>query len=173
MPRQFFLPLYQAAHPGAPAGNDMCFLVGGYNEGEAYGRVYEVIIPARPVPVEQNVNAFGLTWGGQTHIVARLLSGSDPMVIQHLKQKFTISDQDMSAASTEATQLHALKIPYQFLPLQDCVDLAILLVRTTSQLMQYTTDVRGVGGAVDVATITRTEGYKNVQSKTIHGDRNT
>jgi hypothetical protein len=111
MPRQFFLPLYQAAHPGAPAGNDMCFLVGGYNEGEAYGRVYEVIIPARPVPVEQNVNAFGLTWGGQTHIVARLLSGSDPMVIQHLKQKFTISDQDMSAASTEATQLHALKNP--------------------------------------------------------------
>ena len=47
----------------------------------------------------------------------------------------------------------------------------ILLVKTTSQLMQYTTDVRGVGGAVDVVTITRMGGCENVQSKQIRGER--
>jgi hypothetical protein len=99
------------------------------------------------------------------------LNGFDPLAIEHIKQRLTIADQNMLDASREASQLHALKIPYQFLPLQDCVDLSILLVKTTSQLMQYTTDVRGVGGAVDVATITRTEGYKNVQSKQIRGER--
>ena len=99
------------------------------------------------------------------------VNGIDQLAIEHVKQKLTIADQDMNDAVAEASQLHQLKIPYQFLPLQDSVDLSILLVKTTSQLMQYTTDVRGVGGAVDVATITRTEGFKNVQSKQIRGDR--
>jgi hypothetical protein len=130
-----------------------------------------VIVPTRIVPVEQNAGIFGVSWGGQTQIVNRLINGVDHLFADHIRQKLNIPDQDMTDAAREAVQLHALKIPYQFLPLQDCVDLSILLVKTTSQLMQYTTDVRGVGGAVDVATITRTEGYKNVQSKQIRGER--
>ena len=168
---QFFVDRFQAAGMVAVAGNDMHFLVGGYNDGEAYGRIYEVIVPTRPAPVEQNVGVFGVSWGGQTQIVNRLINSFDPLAIEHIKQTLNIADQDMATASGAASELHALKIPYQFLPLQDCVDLSILLVKTTSQLMQYTTDVRGVGGAVDVATITRTEGYKNVQTKQIRGER--
>jgi hypothetical protein len=64
-----------------------------------------------------------------------------------------------------------LPIPYQFLPLQDCVDLAILIVRTTAQLQTFLVDIRGVGGYVDVATITRTEGFRAVQQKEITGER--
>jgi hypothetical protein len=65
----------------------------------------------------------------------------------------------------------AIPIPYQFLPLQDCVDLAIFLIKTTSTLQRWTTGVRGVGGAIDVATITRTDGFRPVQEKRIVGDR--
>lgn len=36
-----------------------------------------------------------------------------------------------------------LPIPYQFLPLQDCVDLAILLIRTTAELQKFLVDIRG------------------------------
>jgi hypothetical protein len=64
-----------------------------------------------------------------------------------------------------------MPIPYQFLPLQDCVDLAIFLIKTTATLQRWTTDVRGVGGATDVATITRTEGFRAIQEKRIVGDR--
>jgi hypothetical protein len=167
---QFFLERFQAAGMTAP-GNEMHFLIGGYNGGEPYGRIYEVIVPTRIAPVEQNPGVFGVSWGGQTHIVNRLINGIDQPAIEHIKQKLNVADQVMADAVREAVQLHTLEIPYQFLPLQDCVDLSILLVKTTSQLMQYTTDVRGVGGAVDVATITRTEGFKNVQSKQIRGER--
>jgi hypothetical protein len=168
---QFFLGRFQASGTPIAPENQMHFLIGGYNEGEAYGRIYEVIVPTRIAPVEQNANVFGVSWGGQTQIVNRLMNGLDQFSTDYIKQKLKIADQDMAEATREATQLHALKIPYQFLPLQDCVDLSILLVKTTSQLMLYTTDIRGVGGAVDVATITRTEGYKNVQSKQIRGER--
>jgi hypothetical protein len=65
----------------------------------------------------------------------------------------------------------AMPIPYQFLPLQDCVDLAIFLIKTTATIQRWTTGVRGVGGAIDVATITRTDGFRAIQEKQILGDR--
>jgi hypothetical protein len=168
---QFYGDQYQKLMPNAPAGLDMYFLIAGYNDGEVYGKVYEVIVPRRLQPIEQSQNSFGVSWGGQQAIVSRILNSYDQLFMNEIKKKFTISDADMSQAVLEASALHSLKIPYQFLPLQDCVDLSILLVKTTSQLMQYTTDVRGVGGAVDVVTITRMEGCKNVQSKQIRGER--
>jgi len=57
------------------------------------------------------------------------------------------------------------------LPLQDCVDLSIFVVRTTITMQKWLVGVRGVGGAVDVATITRTEGFRAVQVKTITGEK--
>jgi hypothetical protein len=167
----FFLKQFQASGTVVNPGNDMHFLVGGFNDGDAYGRVYEVVVPSRPTPIELNAGSFGISWGGQTHIVNRIVNSFDPLTIEHIRQKLSIDTSVMKDICNEATSFYALKIPYQFLPLQDCVDLSILLVKTTSQLMQYTTDIRGVGGAVDVATITRTEGYKNVQSKQIHGEQ--
>ena len=61
-------------------------------------------------------------------------------------------------------------IPYQFLPLQDCVDLSIFLIRTTIKLQTWLVGVRGVGGAIDVATITRIEGFRAIQQKRIVGE---
>ena len=59
-------------------GPDLAFLIGGYNEDEPYGRVYEVFIPSRPVPLERHPGAeFGVTWGGQREYVDRLIRGFD------------------------------------------------------------------------------------------------
>ena len=135
---KFFDARFKAANMPASAG-DMVFLVGGYDEKEACGHVYEVKIPSAPVPVELNSGTFGLSMGGQTDIAARLFQG--------------------------------VSIPFQFLPLQDCVDLSILVIKTTAGLMKYATAIRGVGGAIDVATITRAEGFRDVQLKRILGER--
>ena len=64
-----------------------------------------------------------------------------------------------------------LKLPIQFLPLQDCVDFTIFLIRATILLQKWIVDVRGVGGAVDIVTITRTGGVKAVQMKEISGEQ--
>ena len=37
----------------------------------------------------------------------------------------------------------AMPIPYQFLPLQDSVDLAIFLIKTAATLQRWTTGVKG------------------------------
>lgn len=56
-------------------GNDMVFLVGGYDEGAPYGRIFRFGIPGSPEPVEQlpSDGNFGLTWGGQQQFVDLLL----------------------------------------------------------------------------------------------------
>ena len=77
----------------------------------------------------------------------------------------------MDVLSAGFEQSSALKIPYQFIPLQDGMDLCILLVNTNENLMKYTTDVRGVGGPIDAAIITGVDGFHYVQHKEIHGER--
>src|SRR3712207_8876928 len=52
-------------------------------------------------------------------------------------------------------QTLAMPIPYQFLPLQDCVDLSIFLIKTTATLQGWTTGTRGVGGAIEDRKSTR------------------
>ena len=77
--------------------------------------------------------------------------------------------------NSQTTQLYehllaklSARIPYPFLPLQDCVDLTKLVIETTTALQSFVTGVRGVGGPVDMAIITRHNGYQPLQKKEVH-----
>lgn len=148
------------------SGDPMIFLVAGYDKDEVYGRIFDFYIPQRPEPMEQNANDFGMTWGGQAEITSRLINGYDPAPIDFLRDNLKMNT-EQNALFQQVFNGLALPIPFQFLPLQDCVDLTVLLVRTTIALQTFQVGVRGVGGAIDVATITRTEGLKLVQEKKI------
>ncbi|MEX2166223.1 MAG: hypothetical protein WD852_04275 [Methyloceanibacter sp.] len=168
---KFFVKQHAAS--GTPAqAPDMVFLVGGYDVGAAYGLVFQVKIPSDPIPSEFNANDFGLTYGGQNEIAMRILNGVDKRVLGYIQKKFKLKDSDMPNIDQEIRKENQLAIPYQFLPLQDCIDLSILLVRTTTQLMQYIVGLRGVGGAVDVAAITKVDGFREIQAKKLRGQRN-
>lgn len=159
----------------APPGQDMIFLVGGYDDGAAYGRVFEIFIPSRPAPHETlPAGNFGATWGGQHQIVSRLINGFDLMAPQVARDFLHIPAQlapgQLDPLDVELRTKLSARIPWQFLPLQDCVDLSIFLVRATITLQKWTIDIRGVGGAVDVATVTRTKGFQYIQQKEIIGE---
>jgi hypothetical protein len=158
-----------------PAGQDLVFLVGGYDEGAPYGTVFELFIPSRPSPRETLLaGQFGATWGGQHEFVSRLINGFDPMAISAVREFLAVpaaTQQGVPDPLDGALRLKlSARIPWQFLPLQDCVDLSIFLVRATIALQKWTVGIRGVGGAVDVATITRVNGFEYVQQKTISGE---
>jgi hypothetical protein len=167
----FFLGKWQSLMPAnLGPGQDMVFLVAGFDEDAAYGTVYDVVIPTRPEPVEQCAGTFGLTWGGQREIVDRILQGFDERAIPAICQQLGATEDQGIALRQHMKQTLSLQIPYQFLPLQDCVDLATLLVHTTAQLQTWVVGVRGVGGPVDVATVTRTEGLVELQMKKVQGE---
>ena len=117
------------------------------------------------------MNSFGIVWGGQKGITERILNGYDDELLTAVKAHLNLSDQDYQGLITRLSQVGlGIKIPYQFLPLQDCVDLAIFLIRATVSLQSWQTEVRGVGGAIDVATITRQKGFEYIQQKEIAGE---
>ena len=170
---EFFTAQWKAANmpDPPPPGNEMVFLVGGYDEKAPHGRVFHVVVPTAPTPVEFAAGQFGATWGGQRQFVDRLMA-FDPGIAPHVYDILNIpaNQRQPDQFDIELKKRLGLPLPWQFLPLQDCIDLCIFLIRTTIQLQRWLVTVRGVGGAIDVATITRTDGFKVVQIKELKGD---
>jgi hypothetical protein len=110
-----------------------------------------------------------MTWGGQIELASRLIHGYDPGLVQILKNELKLPDETLVKIGNTLKKLQ-FPIPYQVLPLQDCVNLATLLIRTTISAQSVSIGVRGVGGPIDIATITRTDGLQLVQAKKIQGE---
>ncbi len=75
----FFMRQWTTSKMPLPAepGSDMVFLVAGYDEAEAYGRIFEIYVPSKPDPKDLvHSGEFGAVWGGQREITDRLLRGS-------------------------------------------------------------------------------------------------
>ncbi len=150
----------------------MIFLVAGYDPDAAYGCAYEVNIPLKPAPTElSDDGSFGAFWGGQREYIDRLMQGFDPRIPALAIQTLGSPRSKEQALTLAFKKQCTLPIPYQFLPLQDCVDLSIFLIRTTINLQTWTLGIRGVGGHIDVATITKIDGFKSIQGKAIQGER--
>jgi len=170
----FFMDQWNALMPAGSKPNpneNMIFLLGGFDEKSVYGRVFQVSIPSSPTPKELNAGDgnFGLVYGGQAEFSSRLLCGYDEQLVTIVKKTLSLSD-DKEKELREALKAIATAIPFQFLPLQDCVNLSIFLIRTTITLQTWQVGIRGVGGYIDVATVTQTKGYLPVQQKKIKGE---
>jgi hypothetical protein len=145
------------------------FKVAGFDDGEAYGRIHEVQIPDQLEPTEYYPGAtFGVRWGGQSELAERWLNGVDPRAATLAQTQLGLTDEQVGGLKQKWSEQLPLPIPWQFLPLQDCVDLAAFLVTMTSVSQTWTyVGVRGVGGQAEVATITRNGGFRPIRSKLI------
>lgn len=168
---EFYMSQWTEAMPADYSGPDMTFVVAGFDKDEAYGRTYLVELPRRPEPVEQGgLSEFGLVWGGQKEWVDRLLQGFDARAVEVAAKSLGLDDAQEQQLMQDLMQNLRMEIPVQVMPLQDCIDLAAFFVRTTIDAQRLTVGLRGCGGPVDIATITRRDGMKYVQRKEIVAD---
>lgn len=167
----FFMNRWNENMPAVYTGDAMIFLVGGIDEQSAHGRLFEFNIPYQPKPKEWHnlPGAFGAVYGGQQEYANRLIHGYDPRLIETLTTALSLTPDQQLTLKTSLEKF-ATPVPYQFLPLQDCIDLAIFIIRATIKMQSWILGLRGVGGAIDVATITRTKGFEYVQQKKIKGE---
>jgi hypothetical protein len=166
---EFFLRQWAQVMPDDYDGPPLTFIVGGYDEGAAYGRVFLLNIPYSPDPEEQHPGDknFGMTWGGQLQVASRIINGYDPALPHILQSELDLDEERIGELLSKLRRKLEFSIPYQVLPLQDCVDLATFMVHTTMKAQNLAVGVRGVGGPIDVAIITRTSGLQYVQRKSI------
>lgn len=165
--KQFFDERYRLAGmtPSNP-GDVISFIVAGYDEKAAYGRVFVFAVPDGNI-TERNPDDFGMTWGGQLEVAARLIHGMDPNLARLYASQAGTEPEQVSGILDAIRPHLEWKVPYQVLPLQDCVDVATFLIRATMTAQSVSIGIRGVGGVVEVATVTEREGLKFVRQKTI------
>lgn len=170
----FFRALWRADPPSAAPGEAMSFLVAGFDPGDAYARVFQLDIPNTVTPIEQFLSPhqppFGARWGGQRKIVERLLGGFDPLLPEMVRKRLNLDPKQMDELR-DAVSVLGLPVPWEAMALQDCIDLAIFGIRSTISAQALSVEVRGCGGPIDVAVITRRDGLRFVQRKKLVGDR--
>lgn len=160
----FFVGQWNGVMPSPYVGPDMVFVVGGFDEGQPYGRIFDIYIPSRPTIVEQNAAGSRLVWGGQRETVDRLIQGYDASLTGIVQSALNLDAQQLATLRAALQQLQ-MPLPIDAMALQDYIDLAVFFIRTTIAGQKLTVGIRGCGGPIDVAAITRNHGFQWVHKK--------
>lgn len=163
--RYFFDDRFSSVQP-LPQGT-FDYWIGGYSSDAELGEIWQIQIQngtcSAPIIVADR-DQTTIQWGGQPEAINRLLLGYG----QALPQALLDAGLDPSnldgllrhiVAKSQANVLSAA------MPVIDAIRLAEFLVDTTKKFVQFLPGGNTVGGAVDVATVTKHEGFKWISRK--------
>lgn len=171
----FFLEKYRTEYPHGNLGFLNGYRVCGYSTGGLLPEVWEIIIgdnpSAEPVEVYRR-DAFGPAWAGDIDAISRLVRG----VSVNAEAALVSLGVDQANAGTIVNDL-AIKLEEPLstpaMPIQDAIELARFLAETAARFAHFKFNAPTVGGPIEVATITKYEGFKWVSRKHFyHSDLN-
>lgn len=168
--RQFlYEELYQPFYENNPQKPDMGFMVGGYSANESLPEVWHInIINGECLKPEliSGKEDVGIKWDGEPEALNRLLLGRPGSMLSALL------DYDPNKTIAEVISLinhldqYASASIYQApMPIKDAIDLAEWLVHTSIMWSRFTPDPPTVGGPIEIAAITKHEGFKWIKRK--------
>jgi len=164
--------------------NSVEFLVGGFGQNDAYGRVFRMDVMQRTC-VERftSGNHCGVCWTGQSEYVERLMMGSDRILQTRVGQamKAVMAEQRTQILQRVADDLEedhiriperpehavaepAIDLPWfeaiadiriGALPIQYAIDLVSFLVNTQSGMQHFESGIATVGGRTHVGYVQR------------------
>lgn len=162
---ELYLPLVEN---GQLRPDTLGFVVAGYHhhEGVWVSEMWKVLIndtSSKPVPVlEAGANDVGWSAYAIQNAIRRLISGYDQELIGILER--LLPDAQFDAVVSELETL--LQYPVQAgMPRSDAIRLAKFLIDTTTGYMRFVPGPDIVGGPVEIASISKHEGFKWIQRK--------
>jgi len=143
----------------------------GYSADRPLAEVWEVNMAAHTCPPPRQImdeNSFGVLWDGQYEALNRLILGLGLQIDEALVRHGIASQSAVELQANLTKDLYAtLSVPA--MPIQDAIDLARFLVETTIGFIRFAVFLpKSVGGAVEIAAITKHEGFRWVQRKTVY-----
>ena len=147
------------------------FLLGGYSKpgdlGESWSLEIQKGISQPPKKLRQ-AHEVGLSWGGMSEVVQRIVVGFSPSLFQHLAA-VTQPPQNPAALASQLGPVLAAKMqaPLVFapMPIQDAIDLARFLVHSSIMFSRFSPGANMVGGPIEIAAITKHEDFKWISRK--------
>lgn len=141
----------------------------GYSSGKALPEVWQVALLDNAVRHEPNCiqpeDDFGLRWNGEQEALDRLIIGIGSISDDGLKAVGMTGEQMQKARDILAPHTYEnLILPAA--PIQDAIELAKFLVETTKGFIRFAVKrAKTVGGPIEIAAITKHEGFKWIQRK--------
>ena len=150
-------------------------LVGGYSTNGSLGESWHVEIQGgKALPVKQMrlPDQPGISWGGMAEVIQRMILGYSPALFQVLadvsgpQEQGQVTAQQLSAQLTPLL-MQKLQAPLVFapMPIQDAIDLGRFLVHAAIMYTRFLPGAQVVGGPIEIAAITKHEGFKWIDRK--------
>jgi hypothetical protein len=164
---RFFMERYQYAYPQAMPHYVLGYRICGYSAQSALPEAWEVRIVAGEGQGPDRLygeNDYGPRWAGESEALDRLLLGIGSRTSDALLQMGI--DQPTTQGIVQGL-LQRLPVPLWLpaMPIQDAIDLAFFLVDVASKFAYFSLRAPSVGGPIEVATITKHEGFKWIERK--------
>jgi len=169
--KEFFWGKFKAAYPNlsnAPVG-PIGFLIFGLSSGADHAEawLFEIRNGAATAPASEFSKAEdGIKAFGQSETTSRIIAGFDEKGLKNfLVAKKSFKPNDADALILDLKQSIGWKLHHPSMPIQDVVDLTKSLVQITSDCSRFRYGPQTVGGPIDLAVVTKHEGFKWIQRK--------
>ena len=166
--KAFFEERYNAIDPAPPAGTGFEFWIGGYGANCDHAELWKILLTdgglLDPELIADQDNDGHVAWGGQPRPITRLLLGFD----YELKDRLIAAGMDQGTVDPLLQQIQEqLQTPlvHAAMPVVDAINLADFLVDLTKRYFRFLPGADIVGGATDIATVTKHEGFKWIRRK--------
>lgn len=142
--------VYQETFTGDAVKPELGIFLGGYSAGAPLAEEWEFLLPRDTTPkAVRTPNNFGASWRGVSIPFSRLYNGIDPRMVQRLHD-LGVSQEVIN----QAIQPVALPIVFDGMPMQDAVDFAVFILRTTISVARFEVGIASCGGPLWVAAVT-------------------
>lgn len=149
------------------------FLTAGYSADSDDPQVFVMQLgDASHEPQEVLAGATGASWWGVPEAISRILNGvslDTPAALVNMKVGLS-EEQAVQFSQAIQDQVRATLVQ-SAMPIQDAIDLAEFLVYATIQYVRFAPGNPTVGGPIEIATITKHEGFKWVARKHYYESR--
>jgi hypothetical protein len=148
------------------------FIVAGYgrqaNENGKHADEYAVIIDqgnCAPPNALRKSEESGIFWAGMGESLSRLIMGFGTALPQVLQQNLGVPVNQIPAAMQIIQQALGSQLAISAMPLKDAIDLAEFLADVAIKYSKFSPGANVVGGPIEIAAISKHEGFKWVKRK--------
>jgi len=150
------------------------FIVAGYGSNAKHADEYGVVIEKGNCGPPNQLRASeesGIFWAGMGESLNRLILGFGAALPQVLQQNLGVPVNQIPAAMQVIQQALGAPLAIPAMPLKDAIDLAEFLADVAIKFSKFSPGANVVGGPIEIAAISKHEGFKWVKRK-FYFDRN-
>ena len=159
---------YDERYQSDPEANDFLGLaVAGYSAGSDAAELRIIQMDQSGCKGPEEFQAAGtpfVVWWGQPEAITRLANGFSPRLGEALVQ-LGVPASSVDAYVEKIKEKTAIPLVFPGMPIGEVIDLADFLVDATIKYVRFAPGQQTVGGPVEIAALTRHEGFKWIKRK--------